>query len=65
MNEDEWLNWKQVFTNKTADEIKNKDLLKKTIALSKNHCIITIWDDKTVDENLNIIKEKIDEICKH
>lgn len=50
--------WKQLYSNKSADEVLKYDQAKKHAAEQQGFTYITIWDTKTPKENLEIIIEQ-------
>jgi hypothetical protein len=53
LNNIEWMEWRQLYHNKTADEVFLFDEYKKKIAIDNGFKVLTIWAE---DKNLNTNK---------
>ncbi len=56
LNETEWNGWKQLFSNKSADEIYQQDLDKIQIAKNNGFVVLVLWSSDNIEENRNKIK---------
>lgn len=57
LNESEWKEWKQLFTDKSADEVYNDDSRKRELAIENGFEYLSVWSD--CKENTEIVKEFI------
>lgn len=55
LNESEWENWEQLFTNKSADLVYDNDMNKKNLAINNNFKYLEVWSSDENDFNKNEI----------
>lgn len=56
LNETEWNGWKQLYHNKSADEIYQQDLDKIQIAKNNGFEVLVLWSSDNIEDNRNKIK---------
>lgn len=59
LNENEWDSWKQLFSNKKAEEVYQKDKRKKEIAIKNDFDYFVIWEDDPMESKINELKYEI------
>ena len=59
MTNDEFLNWKQLLSNKSSQEIYEKDELKKQIAIQNNFDIFFVWENDNMETKITELRNEI------